>query len=433
MKNIKAMIGKLLVLGTLVFVMAVAVTACGNDKEPAKTEGDTPVSTPTDAPVADPTATTAPTATATPTPIESKITTVTKPGDVEGYSEITSLSVRDIKANSTIQEFDKILVANDYAEGMKLANVTSDDLVAALNENTGLNAETKKVFEDAIKALDANKIDIPKAALYTNLSGIKIEEGNYDNDRAVVFDPFDCVIYINTNVVKTEEEKKEAINIGLGYAALEAYVEEDGEKVLCSPSVYCLDESGEIVEFGGFAKNALAQIIASKAAGKAAISPDDPYFADAVKLTVFLTAAVGNIHPYTYEKLIQDGYKAVVESFLEYGSGDALVKAEDFGRDVSGIDGVETTDKEFIDAYHFAATVITPYLDEMHAEDIGKGNRLHEIYYMKDFIDGFFEEIWGFSFEGEDGYTVLEDGTVVVTKFTKESLGNALHLLTKNY
>ena len=155
-KKIKETVAKgamILMIGSLV--------GCG--KKPAKTpseptrietvtptDGVTPTNTVeptvTSTPVVEPTATVtvAPTSTPTPTPIESKITTVTKPSKVEGYTEITSLSAKDIKEGSMIQEYDKVLEVKDYAETMDLGNVTSDDLVASLEDNTALDAETKK-------------------------------------------------------------------------------------------------------------------------------------------------------------------------------------------------------------------------------------------------------------------------------------------------
>lgn len=413
----------------LILMVGATATACG--KKPAKTpseptrietitptDGVTPTNTvePTSTPTVEPTATVtvAPTSTPTPTPIESKITTVTKPSKVEGYTEITSLSAKDIKEGSMIQEYDKVLEAKDYAETMNLTNVTSNDLVASLEDNTALDAETKKEVEDAIKAFDTNKIDVPKAALYTNLPNIKIEEGNYNTNRAVVFDPFNCIIYINTNVVKTEEEKKEAIKLGLGYASLEAYTEVNGEKLLCSPSILCYDANGNIIEQGGSAKNAVAQIIANKLDGKDAITPDDPNFYDILKFTVALNYINPN-EPYTYEKYVTDGYEPFAKLICEYADPNDLLSAEDECADFTPIDGLETEDKDFIAAYNFCSKLIVPDLDYLDSKTLGDGSFEHKAFYMKYKIDTFFNEIQGYELEGN------------------ESFIDALYLLTNNY
>ncbi len=411
----------------LILMVGATATACG--KKPAKTpseptrietvtptDGVTPTNTVEPTTTVEPTATVtvAPTSTPTPTPIESKITTVTKPSKVEGYTEITSLSAKDIKEGSMIQEYDKVLEVKDYAETMDLTNVTSNDLVASLEDNTALDAETKKEVEDTIKAFDTNKIDVPKAALYTNLPNIKIEEGNYNTNRAVVFDPFNCIIYINTNVVKTEEEKKEAIKLGLGYASLEAYIEVNGEKFLCSPSIYCYDANGNIVEQGGFAKNAVAQIIAKKLDGKDAITPDDPNFYDTLKFTAALNYINPN-EPYTYEKYVTDGYEPFAGLVCQWLNPDDLLKAEDMCADFTPIDGLETEDKNFIAAYNFCRKLIEPDLDDLHNNNVAGGDQNVEVYYMKHLIDTFFNEIQGYELEGNESFIA------------------ALYLLTNNY
>ena len=428
----------------LILMVGATATACG--KKPSKTPSEptkivneiTPTDevqpTVTSTPVVEPTATVtvAPTATPTPTPIESKITTKTTQSKVEGYNEITSLSANDIKEGSMIQEYDKVLDVKDYAADMDLTNVTSDKLVTVLNENTNLDAETKKEFEDTVKAFETNKIDVPTAALYTNLPKLQIEEGNYNTNRAVVFDPFNCVIYVNTNVAKTEEEKKEAIKLGLGYAALETYTEVNGEKLLCSPSTYCYDANGNIVELGGFAKNAVAQIIASKLEGKEAVTPNDPNYVDVMKFTVALNYINPN-DPYTYEKYVKDGYEKFADTICKYVNPKDLLEAEDFYGDLTPIDHVETTDPRFIATYNFASKLITPLLEYYHEQDYGNGDKNVEVYCMKNLIDTFFYQNQGYNFKDGNGYTVLDDKSVVVTEFTAESLKIALYTLTDQY
>ncbi|MBO4789254.1 MAG: hypothetical protein J5531_10180 [Lachnospiraceae bacterium] len=415
-------IKKILAEGAMILMVGVTAAGCGKKTpktpaEPVSVETVTPTDEVTPTNTVEPTNTVAPTevpATPTPTPIESKITTKTEPSNVEGYTEITSLSARDIKEGSMIQEYDKIVEVKEYAKDMNLGSVTSNDLVSSLEENNVLDVETKTVVEDVVKAFDTNKIDVPKAALYTNLSNLKIEYGNYNTDRSVIFDPFTDTIYVNTNVAKTEEEKKAAIELGLGYASLETYIEVDGEKWLCSPSVYCYDANGNIVEQGGFAKNAVAQIIANKLDGKDSISPKDSNYYDVLKFTVALNYINPN-DPYTYEKYVTDGYTPFAKLICTYADPTDLLSAENACADLTPIDGIDTEDKEFIAAYNLSKKLIKPDLDYLHDNKVAGNDYETEKIYMRITIDNFFNEIQGYKLEGE------------------ESFISALYLLTNNY
>lgn len=436
-KNINSKLKKILMMGAFALMTTATVTSCKNNNEPSKRtvsevtptdKEEKPTATVTVAPTNEPTATVtvAPTSTPTPTPIVSNITTVTKPSKVEGYTEITSLSAKDIKEGSMIQEYDKVLEVKDYAETMDLTNVTSDDLVALLEDNTALDAETKKEVEDTIKAFDTNKIDVPKAALYTNLPNIKIEEGNYNTNRAVVFDPFNCIIYINTNVVKTEEEKKEAIKLGLGYASLEAYTEVNGEKFLCSPSILCYDANGNIVEQGEFAKNAVAQIIASKAEGKTAITTADPNYADVLKLTVALNCVDPNV-PYTYERYASEGYEKLVEGFSKRVDSSYLLMMDSFYNVPCENTGFVSNNKEFTDAFNSTVPLFNKIFSII-ANSYGS-NENEKKFYLKNVIDAYLKDVQGIKLSGESGYTKLDDGTIVVNEFTME----AFRCVMENY
>lgn len=444
---------QIMALLLMAFVACSVLIGCGKDGKDSsdkKEEKPTEVvneTTPTEGVPATPTVEATPTAeatpteavtptdtpTPTPTPIESKITTETKPGKVEGYSEITSLSARDINDNSMLQEYNRVLDLADYAESMKLTDVSEQDLAASLDSNSNLDDSTKSELALAVKEFEKNKVDISKAALYTNLANIKIEEGSYNTGRAVTFDPFDCVIYIDTSIVKTDEEKDAAIRLGLGYASLEVYYEdENGEKVFSSPSVYCYDASGNIVELGGFARNAVAQIIASKAEGKAAVTPDDPNFVDVMKLTIALNYINPN-EPYTYEKYVSEGYEPFAESIFKFADVNDLLAAEDFCADETPIKSVETTDSDFIATFNYASKLIIPLLEYYHDQDYGNGDKNVEVYCMKNLIDTFFYKNQGYDFDGGAGYTILEDKTVVINEFTAESLKMALYTLTDQY
>ena len=414
-------------------ILMVGVTAAGCGKKPSKAPAEpnkVETVTPTDG--VTPTNTVAPTevpGTPTPTPIESKITTKTEPSSIEGYTEITSLSARDIKEDSMLQEYDRILDAKEYAESMDLTDITSKDLAGSLAKNTELDAEIKNEVADIINTFDVSKLGIPGAALYANLSDVKVVKGNFNTGNKVAYDVFTNTIYVSGNL--TAEEMKKLLTIGLGFATLERYeVNANGDKVLNSPSTYCYDESGNIIEVGGDAKKALAQIIANKATGKNSVSPDDLYYPEVVKLTVALNT-LDPEKPYTYERCITEGYKAAFDAITQFEDKDDLLSAEDAYKDTTSIPGVEVKDERFIETYNFVRKMIKLYLDDLHSEGIDDFSL--EAYYMKFYIGILIDSTaQGMDISSTGGYIILEDGTIVIEKLTMESLKAVLETALVN-
>ena len=127
------------------------------------------------------------------------------------------------------------------------------------------------------------------------------------------------------------------------------------------------------------------------------------------------------------------GYDGFVEFFGQYEDPSRLLEAEDLDSNVFKIDNIETNDIEFVITYNFIKNLAEPMLDEIHTRNVARGDKGAEIAYQKQAIDSLLEDDYGYKLEGEGGYTLLEDGTMVVTKFTKESLRNSLYMLTNNY
>ena len=312
MKKIK----ELKVYAGMLALAASTLVGCANNKKNTVSQEPTKIVTEV---------TETPTNTVTPTPVIEKTKTVTEPyfkvssmGSLEHaeFDKIISLSEEDIKfytGTDELRKFDIKCTPVEYFQlkGLGMAMDFAHSY-ASLDKNTKLSETEKQYLREGIKNMEVKHTEGNLPNMYLSvldhtLENCEVKDVYDEADYRCKFNPFECCVYINRRLVKTEYGRKYALMKGVfGYGSTEAYDIIDGKTVLCSTCEYAFLNSTSgytegIIKLGEKYEKGIAEILAGIAMNEMHIyytNPEVEYMNEAEIIGMYLYDAKMDVISY---------------------------------------------------------------------------------------------------------------------------------------
>ncbi len=217
--------------------------------------------------------------------------------------------------------FKKVCSVEEFGKYVGEENTTWEDINNTL-DNVNIDNTIKEILRKGINNLQKNNFNMNLNVLNYNLKKLKIEFGDYGETLKGQFQQNTGKVLVNNSIVNTEKYENIIIHEILGHGMTMAYTDKDGGITTSPEMEIALVENDNIVyisALGSAFKEAIAQIITSKACNQKYTSEDTHYVVYVHYLDLLLNSL--NIKEYDYAS---KGTKYLVDQMKKNGILDAV-------------------------------------------------------------------------------------------------------------
>ena len=217
--------------------------------------------------------------------------------------------------------YKKVCSVEEFGKYVGEENTTWEDINNTL-DNIEIDETIKEILRKGIRNLEKKKFNMNLDVLNYNLKRLNVEFGDYGEILKGQYQQTTGKILVNNSIVNTDKYEFIIMHEILGHGMTMAYTDKDGG-IATSPELdFALVDNKDILfvsALGGAFKEAIAQIITSKACNKKYTTDDTHYVVYVQYLELLLKSL--DIRDYEYAS---KGTKYLVNQMKKNGIEDAI-------------------------------------------------------------------------------------------------------------